>query len=197
MLFRRPLYEGVDWNKILCKLSLRGCAVALFTRAWIEIIRFPVCRYKMRGRPLYEGVDWNSGGEPLFSGFVASPSLRGRGLKYLQHEYSYSSQYVALFTRAWIEMTFFLTIRFAMPVALFTRAWIEIKTTSWNSLFVARRPLYEGVDWNIFPAKPASVFKSRPLYEGVDWNFGTGKSQFMIVMSPSLRGRGLKLLSLQ
>ena len=33
---------------------------------------------------------------------------------------------VALFTRAWIEITLRLALNFADTVALFTRAWIEI-----------------------------------------------------------------------
>ena len=33
---------------------------------------------------------------------------------------------VALFTRAWIEITFLLCIFYRYLVALFTRAWIEI-----------------------------------------------------------------------
>ena len=35
--------------------------------------------------------------------------------------------YVALFTRAWIEITFPVFAKVSLPVALFTRAWIEIQ----------------------------------------------------------------------
>ena len=53
-----------------------------------------------------------------------SPSLRGRGLKYLPH-------YLFCFLR---------------PVALFTRAWIEINRSDSLAELAERRPLYEGVD---------------------------------------------------
>ena len=54
----RPLYEGVDWNKLSRKVIKWPCHVALFTRAWIEI----VCLLSL-------------------TVFPTSPSLRGRGLK--------------------------------------------------------------------------------------------------------------------
>ena len=38
-----------------------------------------------------------------------------------------SAFYVALFTRAWIEIVLPLTCNGSCNVALFTRAWIEIK----------------------------------------------------------------------
>ena len=59
-------------------------AVALFTRAWIEIhtqISLPVI-------------------------WVKSPSLRGRGLKSIGRFLRGGNGFVALFTRAWIEIFF-------------------------------------------------------------------------------------------
>ena len=53
---------------------------------------------------------------------------------------------VALFTRAWIEITWNIAICRIAPVALFTRAWIEIIN---ETVIVGRtwgRPLHEGVD---------------------------------------------------
>ena len=55
------------------------------------------------------------------------------------------------------------------------------------------RPLYEGVDWNGFVAFSASGKRCRPLYEGVDWNIPTSPLYQSKHLSPSLRGRGLKL----
>ena len=56
-------------------------SVALFTRAWIEIVVVPrIVRLHM------------------------SPSLRGRGLKYIWCFPHTACPYVALFTRAWIEI---------------------------------------------------------------------------------------------
>ena len=78
-------------------------AVALFTRAWIEI---PKSRAKK---------------------FVpASPSSRGRGLKYTNNFDGLPICVVALFTRAWIEIITNKKLVYKRYVALFTRAWIEI-----------------------------------------------------------------------
>ena len=56
----------------------------------------------------------------------ASPSLRGRGLKYLSNLLFVFLKQVALFTRAWIEIALIKSVITGVPVALFTRAWIEI-----------------------------------------------------------------------
>ena len=82
--------------------TLQPFTVALFTRAWIEMLTTA------------ENV----------AGYVKSPSLRGRGLKYF-------------FT------SLFILYR---QVALFTRAWIEIKIVFSAYCLSLRRPLYEGVD---------------------------------------------------
>ena len=59
-------------------------------------------------------------------GFVWSPSSRGRGLKSLQIKPKLTALQVALFTRAWIEITCQIRQRVNILVALFTRAWIEM-----------------------------------------------------------------------
>ena len=77
--------------------------VALFTRAWIEMV---ISQY--------------------FILKILSPSSRGRGLKYKTiTQFSHGFD-VALFTRAWIEMARPLITKSLKKVALFTRAWIEI-----------------------------------------------------------------------
>ena len=53
---------------------------------------------------------------------------------------------VALFTRAWIEITPPLSVARSSQVALFTRAWIEIAISSADEKASVSRPLYEGVD---------------------------------------------------
>ena len=55
-----------------------------------------------------------------------SPSLRGRGLKFIAVYEECTTQAVALFTRAWIEMLDIIDKDILDLVALFTRAWIEI-----------------------------------------------------------------------
>ena len=99
-----------------------------------------------------------------------SPSLRGRGLKcHIVWRWVCINQ-VALFTRAWIEITYRISFYSTIP----------------------GRPLYEGVDWNdsrvahhypdsMSPSLRGRGLKSplsrfvlsaigRPLHEGVDWN---------------------------
>ncbi len=53
---------------------------------------------------------------------------------------------VALFTRAWIEIKYDISVANAMNVALFTRAWIEIDIKSGKYMTTASRPFHEGVD---------------------------------------------------
>ena len=57
---------------------------------------------------------------------LKSPSSRGRGLKYNRPPIDIHAYLVALFTRAWIEMSGYRYRCFCVCVALFTRAWIEI-----------------------------------------------------------------------
>ena len=53
---------------------------------------------------------------------------------------------VALFTRAWIEITPQVIANEALMVALFTRAWIEMDIVEGNVEDFVGRPLHEGVD---------------------------------------------------
>ena len=53
---------------------------------------------------------------------------------------------VALFTRAWIEISQQRALPLGCLVALFTRAWIEIKFYYTQYSIDTGRPLYEGVD---------------------------------------------------
>ena len=57
---------------------------------------------------------------------MASPSLRGRGLKSRKIAGIFMTKTVALFARAWIEIVNILTSTVRIKVALFARAWIEI-----------------------------------------------------------------------
>ena len=53
---------------------------------------------------------------------------------------------VALFTRAWIEIFLIFEYLSIYVVALFTRAWIEIKIGKVSKILSHGRPLHEGVD---------------------------------------------------
>ena len=78
--------------------------VALFTRAWIEInpalparawrCRSPSSRGRGLKLPRKTGGKWR----------IVSPSSRGRGLKSNRAYRGRQSNFVALFTRAWIEI---------------------------------------------------------------------------------------------
>ena len=77
---------------------------------------------------------------------VASPSSRGRGLKYvcftsfLSRSRSPSSRGRGLKLNMAIKKTF------QNPVALFTRAWIEIEVARFLKSDYFGRPFHEGVD---------------------------------------------------
>ena len=75
---------------------------------------------------------------------------------------------VALFTRAWIEITILLLFIPIFNVALFTRAWIEIKlypkdVKSYNVALFTRAWIEIYFNFTAF-----STGKCRPLHEGVD-----------------------------
>ena len=97
--------------------------VALFTRAWIEIV-FTDYKIIVRYVALFTRA-WIE---------IASQNYRDH------------VPLVALFTRAWIEIGEFLVAMTAPCVALFTRAWIEIESRSHVKANGTCRPLHEGVD---------------------------------------------------
>ncbi len=101
-------------------------AVALFTRAWIEIELLQM-EYDTKQVALFtrawieidvDSVELDENGK--------SPSSRGRGLKCADYKVGTFRALVALFTRAWIEISLKSGLAKAAKVALFTRAWIEI-----------------------------------------------------------------------
>ena len=51
---------------------------------------------------------------------------------------------VALFTRAWIEMSSSMSLEKAADVALFTRAWIEIPFANMQAISIALSPSLRG-----------------------------------------------------
>ena len=132
--FSRPLHEGVDWNGLdifegglsawspsswgrglkchVLRYTESCRQVALFMRAWIEIIDLNTYSIHENSRPLHEGVDWN---------FTIGQE--------------YHNDVVALFTRAWIEMNYLICVKHTYDVALFTRAWIEIILSRKSSVY--------------------------------------------------------------
>ena len=67
-------------------------------------------------------------------------------MKFFTPVYNQKAVAVALFTRAWIEISVPIPLRPLATVALFTRAWIEIERIRLMERLLSRRPLHEGVD---------------------------------------------------
>ena len=67
-------------------------------------------------------------------------------MKFTVHQKHIINEYVALFTRAWIEITKLTKQMDLLNVALFTRAWIEMTIYDPKYFLIPRRPLHEGVD---------------------------------------------------
>ena len=150
----------------------RDWLVALYERAWIEIMRHSKPAFFLHlGRSLRESVDWNHFKIISFQ---------------ILHE-------VALYERAWIEIFFPLALSFRGMVALYERAWIEISQSSQTSSYrtslstrerglkyscsirrihtaVQSRSLRESVDWNSIISSSFSGVSGRSLRESVDWN---------------------------
>ena len=207
----RPLHEGVDWNRATWKQACNP-NVALFTRAWIEIaqratIHIDTWSPSSRGR----GLKWQRYGQKMvknwspssrgrglkynlkFDGtfILSSPSSRGRGLKFSKYSDLKNLVTVALFTRAWIEISDLSFSSssvlspssrgrglkslshsfssFQQQVALFTRAWIEISGSVYQRIdyLVA---LFTRAWIEIVYLRVTASAESRPLHEGVDWN---------------------------
>ena len=102
--FSRPLYEGVDWNTKLSHSFHKGTSRPLYEGVDWNLSTVPTSTLRA-SRPLYEGVDWNI--EKIvttmftavalftrawiemqiviidYNAIIESPSLRGRGLKFL------------------------------------------------------------------------------------------------------------------
>ena len=119
--------------------------VALFARAWIEIavlaVQPPAYRVALFARAWIEIVSLLRS-----HALKQSPSLRGRGLKYLFGCTECLPIRVALFARAWIEIAPYRQVATPPLVALFARAWIEISIIPHVVISAICRPLCEGVD---------------------------------------------------
>ena len=100
-----------------------------------------------------------------------SPSSRGRGLKCHSDFEKNQITLVALFTRAWIEISFAVATADVTIVALFTRAWIEI-------IHICEQ----------------LALKMSPSSRGRGLKFIMLINIIHVMLSPSSRGRGLKSL---
>ena len=165
--------------------------VALFTRAWIEILLKTVTKMTEKGRPLHEGVDWNHWYIDNSNCDSKSPSSRGRGLKYIL-----IIQLSLYFGRPLHEGVDWNRPRQSGTPSERSRPLHEgvdwnVKAP-WSSSERKGRPLHEGVDWNIAYSDENTYGNGRPLHEGVDWNYKQRVQWLIRRLSPSSRGRGLK-----
>ena len=186
----RPLHEGVDWN-----IVTHNSVNCYFSRPLHEGVDWncsticSCCRHTRR--PLHEGVDWNYFASAAWHfDFVAL--FTRAWIEILFTKCMIVFCIVALFTRAWIEIFLILEYLSIYLVALFTRAWIEIRFTINLQKCEQCRPLHEGVDWNVFAVFVWAWPFCRPLHEGVDWNKIRLLYAYDRCKSPSSRGRGLK-----
>ncbi len=122
-----------------------ACKVALFARAWIEIIR-------------KSENDWS-----------LTVALFARAWIEIAVSFATSSgTFVALFARAWIEIVCRCQNGIFCLVALFARAWIEITLPKGRGQYVASPSLRgRGLKSRYILAVGHTVV-SRPLCEGVD-----------------------------
>ena len=164
----RPLHEGVDWNRYDSALSTAHAPVALFTRAWIEILQLR--RFHQSDDVALFTRAWIEINYFLhLHNIDLSPSSRGRGLKSLERGESIIFHAVALFTRAWIEID---------------------GTTPFDYVYTSR-PLHEGVDWNhmeqiLQRVTRVALFTRAWIEIPFRWR------KIRRSPSPSSRGRGLK-----
>ena len=150
----------------------------------------------------------------VLAALVASSSMRGCGLKLIQHIPTVGICIVILYARMWIEMKSFpgKTIpgwsssmrgcglksycpcqsQHTPDVILYARMWIEILGLCPSARTSGRHPLCEDVDWNNIKDQHSLWSPCHPLCEDVDWN---RRNLYIVcpeVGSSSMRGCGLK-----
>ena len=84
----------------------------------------------------------------------SSPSLRGRGLKPTGCSRPCASASVALFARAWIETLQESILEDKVFVALFARAWIETTTVYFGNHIGTKSPSLRGRGLKLYIVKP-------------------------------------------
>ena len=96
-----------------------------------------------------------------------SPSSRGRGLKYIKHFIQHHCAPVALFTRAWIEISQYITYHLPkMSPSSRGRGLKSLLIFSFVSLYTSPSSRGRGLKWHSCRCEWRHA--SRPLHEGVD-----------------------------
>ena len=145
-------------------------------------------------------------GKSCFPLQIASPSLRGSGLKFFCLWFACKIAKSPSLRGSGLKLHFTRILRTGLEspslrgsglkynlahvvshfifVSLFTREWIEISSIFPMVFAFSRLPLYEGVDWNIPQERRITVTDCcLPLYEGVDWNLLLNKRKQMRTVS--------------
>ena len=189
--FSRPLHEGVDWNLIFLYFQSNFASSRPLHEGVDWNIKHPLFIILYPGRPLHEGVDWNLMADFSFNQILVALFTRA----WIEITCNYRSIYrklVALFTRAWIEIKWQPLFALLIIVALFTRAWIEISFSEQTINTGDSRPLHEGVDWNFDGKSNAPWPRTSPSSRGRGLKYWFSFYTLILCRSPSSRGRGLK-----
>ena len=115
-----------------------------------------------------------------------SPSLRGRGLKSNIVSAIHVVQAVALFARAWIEIACMKWQCHGVYVALFARAWIEISDTMSKYRMSVRSPSLRGRGLKSPRGGPLSFTSTSPSLRGRGLKYGTTKQVSRVKQSRPL-----------
>ena len=166
-LICRALHERVDWNLYLI-YTLPVASLSRSSRARglkFKIIHIYIKQFYRRA--LHERVDWNSFWL-LHSVHIIRRALHERvdwnQIKFIHY---LLKELVALFTSAWIEITYSHKSYYIWVVALLTSAWINHSPLPYFLSRNLSRALHERVDWN--RSNPARRFYSNvALFERVD-----------------------------
>ena len=162
----RPLREGVGRNARCLRIN-RYQSVALYARAWVEIVKFCCPIDFALCHPPCEGVGRNIFAIMSTMGRRRHPPCEGVGRNAPNCPYL-AQRWVALHVRAWVEM---------MNLAL--RTWL-----------LSCRPPCEGVGRNFWLAAVVLAATCRPPCEGVGRNRSAGKSSEQVAGRPPCEGVG-------
>ena len=118
--------------------------VALYARAWVEIALIMHKWSEKASRPLREGVGRNQKRMTLTCAHGRRPLREGVGRNWLWRQSWRLWQPVALYARAWVEITVLTTQFASLAVALYARAWVEMSSCVWCKKYTRQSPSTRG-----------------------------------------------------
>ena len=193
MVFAVSLFTR-EWIEISsCVIFCCTASVSLFTREWIEIFRLKgTIEPPLWSLPLYEGVDWNVFKISCKALTVASPSLRGSGLKWNLKFSGILCHCLPLYERVDWNVLPAIVRDICKKSPSLRGSGLKFRHND-CTILECGLPLYEGVDWNHFCPYwlPASSRVSLFTREWIEIALFKA-SWYSVLASPSLRGSGLK-----